>query len=250
VLAGPAGAKTPLVNCEGKLSMPRVIVIRSITVLVTGVVSVLALAVTAHAAPITLNFSADVDLSSEGGPAASTLNGSITWDSDAIPFESEPGFAVYDPVSYTLFFNGVDVSAPIIGNGTGSGVFVADDADPLVVGSVSDAIGFFLSFEVPFTLNSTGDTDLNFLGLLTGPTTMFNSVALPPNLDFLPQLTGIEALWFVDAGGDVDFFLEMPSTLTVSAPGGPPVPEPATMLLTLLGLGAFARTSRTRRNAA
>jgi hypothetical protein len=211
----------------------------SVRTFVACAVVLLSGAVSAQAAPITLEFSGSIDLSSEGGPALNTFNGSITWNPASLPFEVDPDFAVYDPMSYSLIFNGVDVSAPVIGDGTGSGIVIGDDSDIFGTG-VGDTFAFFLSFELPFNLASTGDNELNFLGVLTGPATMFSSQALPGDLGFLTQLTNTQSLFFFDAGGDVDEFIDATGPLDVTA-----VPEPT--LLTMTALGAAGALARARR---
>ena len=202
------------------------------TVRVMVVAALLAAATQAKADPVTLNYSGSVDI-----PPEHTFSGSITWDPDALPFEDEADLASYDPLSYVLIHNGVDVSAPVIGDGTGSGVVVINDGDPLGFGSDVDALAFFLA---------TGG-ELNYLAVLVGPTTMFDSTDLPDNLNFLSQLTSTQSLVFLDEGGDgLPPFADGP--LEVSAPG---VPEPATLALLTLGLaGAITRRRASRRRTA
>jgi hypothetical protein len=62
------------------------------TLLATAAATILS-GVPAKAAPITLNFTGTVDLSPVGGPVFNTYSGFITWESTAVPFETEPGFA-------------------------------------------------------------------------------------------------------------------------------------------------------------
>jgi hypothetical protein len=207
-------------------------------ILVSSVLGVLLLAGSAEAAPITINFTGTVDLSSEGGLANNTVEGSITWNPNAVPFEVEPDFSAYDPISYTLFFNGNNVGGPVIGDGTGSGIVMVDDADPFGFGGDGDAFLFFLDFEVGFPLNTNGETDIVMIGVLSGPTGMFGSRDLPANLDFLSQLTFTGTIWMTDD----EELLGIEGPLDVSAGA---VPEPT--LLTLMGLGLAAAFARGRR---
>ena len=217
-------------------------------------VGALLLTAPAYAAPITFEFSGTVDLSSEGGPALNTFSGSLTWDSDNVtPTEEDPGvYAQYDPLSYTLIFNGVDYTAPVIGDGTGSGVVVADDTNPLTE-AIEDVFAFFFEFRPPFQIGGV-DGDLALIGVLTGPTTMFSSTALPGNLDFLGELAATYSLWQYDpdTGETEPILLDLEGTLVVSdpnGPGDPSAPEPAALALTAFGLaGAFARARRARRS--
>ena len=223
--------------------MTCVTVSRAVKAFTLSVVGVLFLALPAQADPITLNFSGSVDLTSEGGPAVNVFNGSLTWESTAVPFEIAPGVSSYDPLSYTLFFNGVDVSEPVIGDGTGSGITVSNDADPFGSGVVGDFLSFFFEFDLSFPIASTGENELGLIGVLMGPTTMFDSTDLPANLDFLTQLTGTQSLFFVDPDIGGVRFLDLQGPLVVSAPEV--IPEPAALALIALGLaGALARARR------
>jgi len=233
-----------------------------------GAVAVLLLsAAPSQADIITLNFSGAADLSAvDGGqPNPHTFSGSITWDSTRAPWSSSPDSAEYDPNVYTLIFDGIDYSAPVIGDGTGSGMFVGNDIDILAVlglgtGPAMDVFAFFMAFRPPFEISGQ-PSDLAVLALLVGPTTMFASTALPGDLGFLSQLTGAASQFlFVPDGGD-DALLEQVGTLTLTIPGGPsytpgpgpipvppPVPEPTMLALTALGVaGTLVRARRARK---
>jgi hypothetical protein len=224
--------------------MTRRLVFDTARVLASSVLGVLLLAGSTYADPITMNFTSVVDFTSIGGGAADEITGSITWDPATAPFEVEAEFSTYDPLSYTLFFNGANVGGPVIGDGTGSGISIVDDGDPLGFGENVDAMAFFLAFEVPFVLPN-GQTDLVMLAVLAGPTDMFNSRDLPANLNFLNQVTIAGTLWHPDDEEDQAFF-DAQGSLEASAPDV--VPEPATLSLIALGFaGAYARARRARR---
>jgi hypothetical protein len=228
-----------------------------VTVVFIALLGVLLLAAPSQSAPVTLNFSGTVDLSSvDGGLPVHTFSGSVTWDPAALPFETDPTTAVYDPLSYTLIFDGVDYSAPVIGNGTGSGVIVLNDSDLLTPGTAFDGVGWFLAFRPPFDVSGQ-QGDLALVAAMVAPTTLFGSTALPGDLGFLPQILGMSSFWLFDPdGAEEDGLIDPVGSLIVSIPGGPSfdpgpissVPEPTTLALIASGLvGALARTRRTRR---
>lgn len=218
------------------------------------------LASPAQAAVITLDFSGTVDMSSVGGSPLHTFSGSLTWDTAIAAFEPDPfdpaaPEATYDPVSYTLLFDGVDHTAPVIGDGTGSGVTILNDSELLTPGTPIDGFAFFLEFPAPFEVAGEPG-DLILVGALAGPTTMFATNALPGDLNFLTQITGASSFWLFDPNNAGEAFIEPVGTLIVAIPGGPvfdpgpiaPVPEPVTASLLALGLaGGFARLRRARR---
>ena len=213
--------------------------------LVTVVAAALLLAVPAHAAPLTLNISGTVDLSASGGAAVNTFSGFFTWDPADLPFEDDgAGSATYDVIDYSLFFNGVDVTLPIIGDGTGNGISMVDNVDAFEAGVFVDALVFFAAIE---GASPTGNT-LIMAAALIGPVSMFSTAGtLPADLGFLSAVEVRRSFWIDEIpGGDEedDVFLG-PGTLQVEAPGA--VPEPATMALTAFGLaGALARARRSK----
>ena len=148
------------------------------------VIVVLSLAVSArpaYAVPVTLNFSGEVDLTSVGlGP--STFSGFYTWESDAASFGEgeDSGELVYDILAYDMIFNGVSYTLPVGQNGDGNGISVGDNAEMLGDGVSRDGLVFFAALPIFPGL----ENNLIVAGLLLGPDTMFDSAALPANLDF------------------------------------------------------------------
>jgi hypothetical protein len=204
----------------------------------------------ADAAPVTVNFSGTGDLSAVG-LSIIAFTASVTWESDADPFEAEDdgSAANYDVISYSLFLNGVDFTEPVIGDGTGSGISVINDTDPFEPGAVVDALAFFVGID---DLLPSGNS-LILIAALPGPTTMFDSTALPSNLDFLPLVSPFSA-WIEETTGDGGGPLLAIGTLTATAPGGPgpgtPVPEPSTLSLIAIGLTGTIAGARNRRRSA
>jgi hypothetical protein len=148
-------------------------------------------------------------------------------------------------VSYKLFFDGSDVTQPILGHGVGSGISVFNDSTSAAPAfPVADIFSFYAEFPVGFALPGPSH-ELLFVGEAIGPTSMFNSTALPPNLNFLGTAGIVELSgWLDDMGGNNQTLLKV-GTLT------PSVPEPATLTLTALGLaGALVRRRRSRTSVA
>jgi hypothetical protein len=213
--------------------------------LVLVALSLAAGATPAYAVPVTLNFSGTVDLTTAGlGP--STFSGFYTWESDADPFGEgeDPGEVVYDVIAYQMIFNGVDYTLPIVGNGDGNGVSVADNAEVLGDDVFRDGLVFFAALPVLPGL----ENNLILAGLLLGPTTMFDSTALPGNLDFLSQVNNPLSLWIEEGVGEGDDVILAAGTFVASRPTTEPpttVPEPSTLALSMLGVaGAIARARR------
>lgn len=197
-------------------------------------IAILVATASAQASSLTLNVSGNVDLTTSGGAAINSFSGFFTWDPAALPFETEPDAKIYPLEAYQFILNGVDKT------GAGSAVFVADDADPFGTGNV-DALGFFVVLEQDAVI---GDT--LFIGVLSGPTDSWNTTSLPTDYSFLSLLpTRFSAMSLeVPNEGDANDIRLGTGSLAVS-----PVPEPASVTVTALGLAtiiACARRSRQR----
>jgi hypothetical protein len=197
-------------------------------------IAILVATASAQASSLTLNVSGNVDLTTSGGAAINSFSGFFTWDPAALPFETEPDAKIYPLEAYQFILNGVDKT------GAGCAVFVADDADPFGTGNV-DALGFFVVLEQDAVI---GDT--LFIGVLSGPTDSWNTTSLPTDYSFLSLLpTRFSAMSLeVPNEGDANDIRLGTGSLAVS-----PVPEPASVTVTALGLAtiiACARRSRQR----
>jgi hypothetical protein len=197
-------------------------------------IAILVATASAQASSLTLNVSGNVDLTTSGGAAVNSFSGFFTWDPAALPFETEPDAKIYPLEAYQFILNGVDKT------GAGSAVFVADDADPFGTGNV-DALGFFVVLEQDAVI---GDT--LFIGVLSGPTDSWNTTSLATDYRFLSLLpTRFSAMSLeVPNEGDANDIRLGTGSLAVS-----PVPEPASVTVTALGLAtiiACARRSRQR----
>ena len=209
-------------------------------------VSVLAgVAGAAQADSLTLNFSGSMDLSGSGGAVVNLFSGFFTWDTTKtpVPGEGDANSELYELEDYQLIFNGLDKT---LGPGS-AGVAVVNDADPFGTGTNVDALLFFAGMDKNVTIGgSTGDT--LFIGALSGPTTTWDTLSLPTDYSFLSLLTNrFSAVSLeVPIEEDEDDFIIGTGSLEVT-----PVPEPATLTLTALGLtGVVARARRGRQRRA
>ena len=213
----------------------------AIRLLLLSVSVLVGVAAAAQASPLTLNFSGSVDLSVSGGAADNPFSGFFTWDPAKTPFQSDPpNDAIYEVEAYQLIFNGIDINPSL-----GGGLFVFNDANAFGTGNV-DALMFGATIEKNAIIGGiTGDKLL--LGALSGLPSTWDTLSLPTDYSFLSQLTtSFSALSFEvpggGDGGDANDQLLGRGSFAVT-----PVPEPATLTLTVLGLaGVVARARRGR----
>jgi hypothetical protein len=190
----------------------------------------------AQASTLTLNFSGNVDLSASGGPAVNPFSGFFTWDPNKTPSEVDPDAAEYGVEAYQMIFNGVDKTLGLPGN---AGIFVINDADPFGTGTNVDALLFVSVIEKNAV---TGDKLLALA--FTGPTSAFSTLSLPADYSFLSLLPTHFSFLSLEVPGEGDANDRILGTGFFAAT---PVPEPATLTLTALGLaGAITRARRGR----
>ncbi len=207
------------------------------------IVGVLLLSSPTYAASITLNFAGTADASASGGLANKPYSGFFTWDSTSAPTDGDgTSLAQYDTTAYQLIFDGIDLTKPIASDG--SGIFVLNDADFFGTGVLVDGLALLAIID-----DSTPTTRL-FVGTLTGPTSTWDTLALPGDLNFLSSLTTRATLFSdeVPGLGDANDILLGQGTLTITGQSVTPVPEPTTLTLTALGIGGLiARVRRSGR---
>jgi hypothetical protein len=207
-----------------------------IRILLLGVSVFVGVAATAEATPLTLYFSSSVDLSGSGGAAVNPFSGFFTWETTATPADSEPpNLAIYPLEAYQLILNGVDRT---LGPGD-AGLFVFNDVEAFETGTNVDALMLFVTIEKNAV---TGDTAL--IGALSGPSDTWNTISLPTDYSFLSLLpTRFSGLSLeVPGEGDENDILLGTGSFAVT-----PIPEPAILTLTALGLaGVIARARRGR----
>jgi hypothetical protein len=215
--------------------------IRTCTACVLGL---LLTAAPARADLISIFFEGEIDLTSDGGQLYE-YSGFFTWDTTEPVENIEDGIFTYALNDFQLTFGGVDVTQPPSPQTIGNGLSVINDLDPFGTGVV-DALGFYALVGRPY--DPTGD--LHLVAVLAGPETMFSSSALPNNLDFLAAVNDQFVFMFFEPDeltllSSSSSLEEIRGTLEITDTRIVPVPEPAMLTLTALGLaGAFARFRR------
>jgi len=195
-------------------------------------------AASAHADLLTVSFSGTIDLTGTGGPANSLFSGFFTWNPAAPPDQIHPpDNAAYLVPSYQLILNGVDRT---LGPGN-AGLGVFNDSDLNDNPGDFDGILFLAALDQNVTIGGVTGHTLFVLAFL-GDTTTWDTLALPSDYAFLtlPNRFSFVSLEHSGPGGD-------PVVGQGGAFTATPVPEPATLTLSALGLaGAVGRARRVR----
>jgi hypothetical protein len=231
-----ARAETPILATSSEMIMTptRRRTFTAVRLFLLSVSVLVGVAAAAQAAPLTLNFSGSLDLSGSGGAADTPFSGFFTWDPAKTPIDTDPpALAIYELEAYQLIFNGTEVNTAL-----GGGLFLVNDADFFGTGDV-DALVFLATIEQDAVVG-----DKLFIAALSGPTSTWNTLSLPPDYSFLSQLTTHNSALSLEVPheGDENDIILGTGSLEVTQ-----VPEPSTLALSALGLaGVIARARRGR----
>jgi len=204
------------------------------------------IATPARAALITLDLEGSVDLSFFGGPAASTLAASMTWDStlDPLGVDVMAGGTVaayYQLVATSFLLNATDFTDEFASPALT--LFDQPDVPKPPCCPARDHLVVELPVPFPYLALGNGPGRLSLVEVqLSGLPTMIDSHALPGDVSFLNQLTGASVTLFSTyPGGNDPYYLRFAGDVSsVSASDRPAsVPEPAIGALTAMGLAAL-----------
>ena len=216
------------------------------TVAILAVSVLIGAAATAQAATLTVFFSGNTNLTGMGGAADTPYSGFFTWDPATLPFQTEQNAKLYSVESYQLILDGVDRTLGLPG---GAGLVVGNDGDLNGGPGDNDALLFLAGLDNDVTINGVFGDTLFVLGFV-GDKNVWNTESLPTDYGFLSLLPNRFSAVSLAVTGEGDDVMVGEGGSFAATPAASPVPEPATMTLTALGLAGVvtrARRGRQRR---